>query len=216
MTGKSRPDVYLMTPVAALYIDPRGPYPHLAGVDCWDLKRDARLYDGPWPVVAHPPCGPWGRLRHLYRGAEHDCAPRAVEQVRAFGGVLEHPAGSRLWEACELPPPQYHWAVRIGYRAIVDAFGGYTVELNQCEWGHHARKSTWLYLVNVSREALEPRPYLGREPTAWVSGGRNRSRKGSGGVVPDGVQVCTAVQRRATPPMLAEYLVRLARAAEGR
>lgn len=74
--------------IAALYIDPRGPYPKIPGVESWDETRDARTYAGPHAIVAHPPCGPWGRLRHLYRGSEHDCAPRAVEQVRTFGGVL--------------------------------------------------------------------------------------------------------------------------------
>lgn len=83
--------------IATLYVDPRGPYPKL-GVDCWDATRDARKYAGPGPVVAHPPCGPWGGLRHLYEGTEHDCAPRAVEQVRCWGGVLEHPRNSKLWE----------------------------------------------------------------------------------------------------------------------
>lgn len=77
--------------VAALYIDPRGPYPEMAGVDCWDEKRDARLYDGPHPVVAHPPCGPWSSLRHQYKGEEHDCAPRALEQVRQSGGCFGAP-----------------------------------------------------------------------------------------------------------------------------
>jgi hypothetical protein len=39
--------------VAALYIDERGPYPKLLGADrCWGESRDARLYGGPWPVVA--------------------------------------------------------------------------------------------------------------------------------------------------------------------
>lgn len=71
--------------VAALYVDPRGPYPKMLGVECWDEARDARTYAGPHPVVAHPPCGPWGRLRHLYRGGEGDatCGPAAVE---AWGG----------------------------------------------------------------------------------------------------------------------------------
>ena len=71
--------------VAALYVDRRGPYWNRPDVDAWDVERDARKYAGPWPVVAHPPCGPWGALRHLYKGNEHDCAPRAVEQVRTFG-----------------------------------------------------------------------------------------------------------------------------------
>ena len=41
-----------MVDVAALYVDPRGPYPELLGPElCWDAERDARLYDGPHPVA---------------------------------------------------------------------------------------------------------------------------------------------------------------------
>jgi len=183
--------------IAALYIDPRGPYPGL-GVDCFDEHRDARWYPGPWPIVAHPPCGPWGCLRHLYRGSEHALAPLAVEQVRRYGGVLEHPAGSLLWAFCGLPYPG----------EPRDAFGGRTVEVNQCDWGHVARKKTWLYLVRVCNRALRYPPK--REPTHWISGGRVQSRKGSGGVVPPGVKVCSAQQRRRTPPEFARYLISLA------
>lgn len=42
--------------IAALYVEKGGAYYGLEGVDPWDEQRDARLYDGPWPVVAHPPC----------------------------------------------------------------------------------------------------------------------------------------------------------------
>jgi hypothetical protein len=220
--------VYVIT-VAALYVDPRGPYPTL-GVDCWDEARDARTYDGPYPVVAHPPCGPWGRLRHLYRGAEHDCAPRAVEQVREFGGALEHPAGSKLWGACGLPHPSRSYVgcqggsisgYLVGGESVgecgelpTDECGGYTIEVNQCEWGHVARKRTWLYLVGVPRDALEAPPFPGREPTHWISGGRGREgKKAKTTPAPPGIKVCSAQQRRRTPPLFAEYLVRLARAA---
>lgn len=213
-----------MTAVAALYIDPRGPYPTLRRcyceedrrecdcvfVDCWDVFRDARLYDGPHPVVAHPPCGPWGRLRHLYRGYEHDCAPRAVEQVRRWGGVLEHPAGSKLWEHCGLPVPPYdYWEEDT---SVHDSFGGYTIQIEQVEWGHVARKRTWLYLVGVPREALEGPPYPGRQPTHWCSGGRDYpGRKHRGMVAPPGIKCASAQQRRRTPRLFAEYLIRLAR-----
>jgi len=198
--------------VAALYIDPRGPYPKLPSIDCWDEARDARGYDGPAPIVAHPACGPWSRLRHLYRGGEGgpELAVRALEQVRAFGGVLEHPAESKLW---------WHDSTlgeHLGrFGAHVDRFGGYCLAADQCEWGHVARKRTWLYLVRVPRSALEAPPFPGREPTHWVSGGRGRvGKKAKTTPVPPGIKVCSAQQRRRTPPLFAEYLVRLARASE--
>lgn len=210
------------SPVAALYIDELGEYARMgldqsdpdplnwsARVDCWGVTRDARLYDGPGPVVAHPPCGPWGKQRHNYRGSEHDCAPRAVKQVRAFGGVLEHPAGSLLWKACGLPRPDSHEDFAHEHRNV-DHYVGYTIEVCQVEWGHPARKPTWLYLVGVPRSALEPPPFPGRQPTHWCSGNRNNK---NGGSVPPGIKICSAQQRRRTPPLFAEYLIRLAQSA---
>lgn len=198
-----------MRTVAALYIDPRGPYPKMTGVDCWDEARDARLYDGPWPVVAHPPCGPYSKLRHLYKGSEHDCAPRAVDQVRRFGGVMEHPAGSKLWSGpAGLPFPG----------CLPDEHGGVTIQVDQCDWGHVARKPTWLYLVGVPSGLIEWPSR--REPTHWCSGFRTagksipRGYKTTGCAVPEGIKVCSAQQRRRTPPLFAEYLVRLARAVD--
>ena len=207
--------------IAALYIDKNSPYLNLScsarggewlQIDCWDLTRDARKYSGPHPVVAHPPCGPWSKQRANYRGLEHDCAPRAVEQVRRWGGVLEHPAGSLLWnEALTDGVSRARWTLPPAEGGN-DPYGGYTIAVDQVEWGHVARKRTWLYLVGVPREALEAPPLPGREPTHWVSGGRTKSsRKGS--PVPPGIKVCSAQQRRRTPPLFAEYLVRLAEAA---
>jgi hypothetical protein len=193
--------------IAALYVDPRGVYSRMPGVDPWDASRDAREYPGTDPVVAHPPCGPWGRLKHEYRGDEHDCALRAVTQVRAWGGVLEHPAHSALWRTALLPLPG----------ELPDALGGYTTEVSQVDWGHVARKKTWLYLVGVPRDlsAIRPPP---REPTHWVSGYRasaTRKSKGGGGTVPPGIKVCSAAQRRRTPLAFAEWLVTLAESARG-
>lgn len=44
--------------IAALYVDELGPYMRMAGVDPWGITRDARRYKGPYPIVAHPDCGP--------------------------------------------------------------------------------------------------------------------------------------------------------------
>lgn len=219
-----------MRTVAALYVDPRGPYPSLAAcgcfdrkapghrcsfsdrLECWDEVRDARKYDGPHPIVAHPPCGPWGALKHLYRGNEHDCGPRAFEQVRAYGGVLEHPAGSKLFAHMGAVTPA----------DATDSFGGRTYELCQCNWEHCARKRTWIYVVRVDQRkvmrALAAARKRDIQPTHWVSGfrstiGRNLYAK-NGSAVPPGIKVCSAQQRRRTPPLFAAWLVSLARAAE--
>ncbi len=60
--------------VAALFVAKGGCYFGLPGVDPWDLDRDARLYAGPWPVVAHPPCERWGR----YWGGAPSTWPRLI------------------------------------------------------------------------------------------------------------------------------------------
>lgn len=215
--------------VAALYIDPGGPYPKMADVDCWDEARDARNYRGAGPVVCHPPCAPWSKLQHLASDkliGERPLAMLAVWQVRTFGGVLEHPAGSKLWEACGLPAPgrckrctdgrgQVHVGVELPCWCTChgDHFGGYTIELDQCEWGHVARKRTWLYLVGVPREALEAPPYPGRKPTKSVSGRRGAPTQAKHPNWREQLPRCSDSERRRTPPEFAAYLVSLARAA---
>ena len=47
--------------IAALYVMRDGCYYGMPDVDPWDEERDARLYAGPYAVVAHPPCERWGR-----------------------------------------------------------------------------------------------------------------------------------------------------------
>lgn len=127
---------------AALYVTPDTVYKSLDGVDCFDEYRDARTYSGWLPVVAHPPCRGWGRLRHLAKPRHDglDLGFHAVQQVRRCTGVLEHPAGSSLWAAAGLPRPS----------ESPDAWGGFSVALNQSDYGHPARKSTWLYVVSES------------------------------------------------------------------
>ncbi len=188
-------------PVVALFVDPRGPYPDRT--DSWDATRDARAYDrSDAAIVAHPPCGPWSSVRHLSRADDATHGPFAVELVRRFGGVLEHPAGSKLWGACLMPRPG----------ELPDTCGGFSLAVDQCNWGHVARKSTWLYIVGLEGglPALPPK----REPTHWCSGSRGATRADgsprSGSPVPPGIKVCSAAQRRRTPPAFADWLLELA------
>lgn len=179
--------------VAALYVDPKGPY-YALGVDCWDEARDAKLYTGPHPVVAHPPCGPWGRLKFLCKHQDPSCGPRAVEQVREHGGVLEHPQHSSLWKACGLPRPGQ------GY----DRFGGRTYEVRQVHWGHKCEKPTWLYMVGVP-------PFLVLE--GLRTGGVATHRVTNGSREKTHLPRVSALEARLTPPAFAEWLVSLARVA---
>lgn len=179
--------------IAALYIDPRGPYAHMAGVDAWDVARDAKRYDGPHAVVAHPPCGPWSRLRFMCTKQDPSCAPRAVEQVRAFGGVLEHPAHSTLFRHCRMPFPG----------ELPDAHSGRTWLINQVSWGHCCVKPTWIYTVRVPPDLVMHGMRYGGTATHRVTSGPRGSRLPSAG----GKRV------RLTPLALAEWFVSLARCA---
>lgn len=135
--------------IAALYVEEEGIYFGLPEVDPWDERRDARLYAGPWPVVAHPPCTRWSTLAALNVKHGHEigddggCFAAALASVREFGGVLEHPAYSFAWPAFGLPRPgRGGWT-----RDLFDQ--GWTTEVSQVAYGHPARKRTWLYYAGT-------------------------------------------------------------------
>lgn len=144
--------------VAALYVELRGVYSNVEGVELWDASRDARRYAGPWPVVAHPPCERWGRYwfggpsaaerREL--GDDGGCFAAALASVRRWGGVLEHPAHSYAWAAHGLAAPHAEgwWSA--------DFVGGWTCQVEQGWYGHRARKPTWLYVAGLALGELVP------------------------------------------------------------
>ena len=141
--------------IAALYVQAGGSYYGLPGVDPWDEARDARMYDGPWPVVAHPPCQRWGKLwagqpLHIKRtgerkikGDDGGCFAAALASVRRWGGVLEHPWCSHAWPhfGLKVPPRAGGWIIADDY--------GWTCCVEQGRYGHYARKPTLLYAVGV-------------------------------------------------------------------
>lgn len=142
-----------MVKVAALYVETDGAYFGLPRVDPWDEKRDARLYAGPHPVVAHPPCQRWGNMafvNYARWGGEHNrpgndggCFKAALAAVQKFGGVLEHPKNSRAWAEFDLAKPAGE-----GWR---QSGVGFVCEVWQSAYGHRANKATWLYYVGHRR-----------------------------------------------------------------
>lgn len=139
--------------VAALYVQKGGCYFGLDDVDPWDEARDARLYAGPWPVVAHPPCKSWsimGQCRpEIVRGEDGGCFEAALAAVREHGGVLEHPANTHAWRKFGLARPGVEgWASSLGDP-------GWTCEVDQFHYGHRANKRTWLYYVGPEPPAMD-------------------------------------------------------------
>ena len=143
--------------IAALYVEEGGCYYGLDGVDPWPAARDARLYDGPHPVAAHPPCERWGRFWHgsprkphqFELGDDGGCFAAALAAVRRWGGVLEHPEASRAWEHFGLRAPP-----RAGGWVSAGDWVGWTCRVEQGFYGHPARKATWLYACHTDLPTL--------------------------------------------------------------
>ena len=181
--------------VAALFLRYDSGYKKLSVVDCYDADRDAKTFQGGLPVIAHPPCRAWGVLSHMAKPlpGEKELALFAIDKVRENGGILEHPSGSRLFKK-HLPD--------VG--EFLDEYGGYTIEIDQFDFGHVAHKPTKLYICGVPAGDIPPLPPVRtEEATRSITGftikvhGRYLKR-------------CTQYQREYTPPKLIEWLVETA------
>jgi hypothetical protein len=189
--------------VAVLFARQDSVYKTLPDLDVYDSVRDARTWLGGCPVIAHPPCRAWGRLRSFAnpRPDEKELAFFALDAVRKNGGVLEHPKGSTLWDVASLPLP-----------GSFDEFGGFTFPVFQNAFGHRAEKPTLLFIVGCSPVDIPAHPIvLGEASHIIGSSGRrsdgSRLRKGDAGWRPE----VTKAEREHTPLAFAYFLVSIAR-----
>lgn len=195
--------------IAALYVLKDGPYFGLDGIDPWDEERDARLYDGPHPVIAHPPCERWGRYwsggpsarvrRKL--GDDNGCFAAAFAAVNKWGGVLEHPEASHAWRAFGIERPHHSggW-IRSG--------PGWTCCVEQGHYGHLARKKTWLYYVGPQPPELVWGPSEARvRLDAGFHSAEERRRATKRGAI----ERLTKRQRAETPVPFRDLLIDLVR-----
>lgn len=204
--------------IAALFVDPAGPYVGLPNVDPWDEKRDARAYAGSDPVVAHPPCERWGRMaegspthKRFKIGDDAGCFAAAAAAVRKNGGVIEHPQGSHAWRTFGLPIPEGRgWTV-------ADRFGGRSCYVDQGAYGHKAKKATWLYAVlpepfpKMNWARVWDRPYIGGD--GFHSSAERARAKATGRWTPK-EQIPTG-ENHLTPPAFRDALLALADRAQG-
>lgn len=133
--------------ITALFVQEDGCYANNDIFDAWPESRDARLFNGSGPVIAHPPCQLWGALAfvnyarwggdHNKPGNDGGCFKSALDSVNRCGGVLEHPAKSRAFAEYGLSKPSRGEWSRSG--------DGWVCEVWQSAYGHKANKATWLY-----------------------------------------------------------------------
>lgn len=117
--------ISLVDPVSVLWVNRPTVY-RWFGLDLWDISRDANQYVGPGPIIAHPPCGPWGK--YWYRSSEDRVhGINAMRFVHAYGGVVEQPNGSELF-------------------GEYGRENGRLIRVNQFDFGHRALKPTLLYV----------------------------------------------------------------------
>lgn len=191
--------------IAALFVERGGPYWDLPGVDPWDVERDARLYSGPHPVVAHPPCQLWVNLAAVnwkrYKrelpawypgGTDGGCFAAALRAVRTFGGVLEHPAGTHAFSMFGIVAPG-----GLGWQRTLGA-NEYVCEVWQSAYGHRARKRTWLFYVGTPPAPIDSRARPGEAQIGWFD--RNKPTLGKR-------------EASATPVAFRDALVNMARGA---
>lgn len=109
--------------------------------------------------------------------------------------MLEHPAMTYAWAAFHLPLPKHGRWLR--------GAGGWVTEVSQCNYGHRARKRTWLYYVGPQPPALA---WGEVKPSAQVSFCKNHGNSS--------LPRLSKKEAAATPPAFRDMLLGLARLAD--
>lgn len=172
--------------ISILCVSSNSVYSSIENVELYDAKRDCRTFNGSTPIVAHPPCRAWSAFcAHQAKPAlgERELAPFCVEQLRKCGGVLEHPAHSRLWDEYDLPRP--------GGGQVA---GLWSMHVEQSWFGDMRGKQTWLLVSGVAPQEIQA-PLRLHDPRGDVKRWGKMSKR----------------QRAATPIAMAEWLVEIAR-----
>lgn len=181
-----------MKEVAVLCCSRNSVYKTLPGTDCFDVSRDARTFGGGKPVLAHPPCRLWSAYcAHQAKSDNPEEEKRlglfCVAMVRRWGGVIEQPAHSRLWQAGMMPRPGLTVNVNLD---------GFSIEVSQFWFGDNREKATWLWFNGIDPTDLPSMPFRlkpdGGDRRIWqLMSSRN--------------------EREKTPKPMAEWLLSVAR-----
>lgn len=119
--------IALVQPKAVLWVGIPTVYSGFRGLELYNATRDAFTFNGPGPIIAHPPCGPWGKYKGQTFWDDQSHGVKAMEFVHRFGGVVEQPLGSTLFRVHGKP-------------------SGQVIRVNQGDYGHRSLKPTLLYV----------------------------------------------------------------------
>lgn len=164
-------------------------YKTLPGVDAFDINRNASTFKGNNPIVAHPPCRSWSaKMSHFAKPlpGERDLAHFCISKLKTNGGVLEHPAYSKLFSVGSIPKP--------GEGRKGDLI---SIEVWQSWFGYVIPKKTWLCFSKIDLNKIIL-------PFSLISQGGHGSRFDN----------MSQKQRSHSLPGFADFLVNSARAVQ--
>lgn len=157
--------------------------------DTYDKNRNAFTYYNRLPLIAHPPCRKFSRLRTFSTAPvkEKQCAFFALSQVRQFGGILEHPRSSTLWQAGNFDLSGH-----------IDNYGGFLRSVNLSWFGFPAEKKTMLYFVGISPDELPHFPLSFTAPLYSIGNSKHNR-----------LQELPKKYRSSTPLPMIEYFIQV-------
>lgn len=115
--------------IAVLCAHKHSNYFKMPDIEVYDEIRDCRTFPGGMPVICHPPCAQWSRMKAFSNNNpdQKGLAQFCLDHITNEGGIFEHPAGSDVFKELEFPKE------------------GKIYSVDQSWWGFPARKRTYLY-----------------------------------------------------------------------
>lgn len=168
-----------------LYTKSKSEYLHL-GVECYGKEKNALTYQGNDVVICHPPCAHWGSMSHFasIEPAEKYLALHALWLVESLGGILEHPAQSKLWKLVKSNRENYKGSI---------------LSVNMSWFGFPTQKRTYLYIKGASLKEIPAHPITFDRVTTFI---RTNGKKNT--------KHLPKSQRDTTPLSMCEWLIKIA------
>jgi len=159
-------------------------------IDYYGKHRNALNYQGNDVVICHPPCAHWGAMSQFasISPGEKYLALHALWLVEINGGILEHPAQSKIWNLIRNQPTHYT---------------GQILSVNLSWFGFPTQKRTYLYIKGATLKEIPPHPISFESVTTFI---RPKHQPGA--------KHLPKSQRDTTPISMCKWLIEITRIIE--